>query len=44
MNTYENINLNNLKNMPDFGVKALDASQNVFKMHARPSKPCLYER
>lgn len=39
--TYEKINLNILNNMPLFGVRAFDASQNVFKMHALPSKPCL---
>lgn len=42
--TYENISLNSLKNMPDLGVNACEASQNVFKMHARPSNPCLWIR
>lgn len=40
-NTYEKINLNILNNMPLFGVRAFDASQNVFKIHALPSNPCL---
>lgn len=39
--TYEKINLNILNNIPLFGVSALDASQNVFKIHALPSNPCL---
>lgn len=43
-NTYEKINLNILNNIPLFGVRALDASQNVFKMHALPSNPCLLNR
>lgn len=39
--THENIILNNLKMIPLLGVSARDASQNVLRIHALPSKPCL---
>lgn len=39
--THVKINLNNLKNIPVWGVIDFAASQNIFMMHADPSSPCL---
>lgn len=38
-NTYVKIILKSLNSMPLCGVTSFEASQKVFKMHERPSKP-----
>ena len=38
-NTYVKIILKSLKSIPLCGVTSFEASQKVFKMQARPSKP-----
>lgn len=39
--THPKISLNNRKNIPVVGVTDREASQNIFKMQARPSNPWL---
>lgn len=42
--THVKISLNILKSIPLRGEISLDASQKVFNMQARPSKPCLWRK
>lgn len=41
LNIYLKTILKSLKSIPLSGVTVFEASQNVFKMQARPSNPCL---
>lgn len=39
--THVKINLKSFENIPPASIVSSAASQNILKMHARPSKPCL---